>query len=302
MNIPPSGKRSPKNSNHGSPLFRNKPHDPAPKYRKMATSMSTRNLALTSGDLLNVKLLQLFRSGSESEAFANQEVRATALTELTLYRIRDTDIVAMAKTPQTKQAYQGLLIFALTGIAEREIMVRHFRDSTDYSEYNTHREAGPDGRDLAFQPLETWELPDPIYSGSGQALTMPVRHFVMALKKSFRPPWPFSRWIPGLRHAALPAPSFLPPPDKMESSSGQRDGTTTISSLTVDDFGGDKGPGGTGTATSTSTLGDYEAAERTPLIRPIVDTRGTELEVGGGGHDKHHDGTSGLFSFFGLSK
>ena len=279
----------------------------------MGTSMSTRNLALTSGDLLNVKLLQLFRSGSESEAFANQEVRATALTDMTLYRIKDVDIISMAKTPQTKQAYQGLLIYALTGIAEREIMIRHFGNANDYSEYNTHREAGPDGRDFAFQPLEEWEEPDPIYSGSGKALTMPFRHFAMSLYKSYRPPWPIIRWIPGLRHAALPAPSFMPPPDKTESSSGQKDGTTTISSLTAEDYGG---TGGTGTGRSTSTFGDEEgrissggttkAEEATPLIRPIIDTRGTALEVRAGGGDgnaaeKHQDGASGLFSFFGFS-
>jgi hypothetical protein len=259
--------------------------------------------------MLNVKLLQLFRSGSESEAFANQEVRATALTDMSMYRIRDVDIISMAKTPQTKQAYQGLLIFALTGIAEREIMVRHFHNSSDYSEYNTHREAGPDGRDLAFQPLEKWEEPDPIYSGSGKALTMPIRHFAMALKTSFRPPWPIIRWIPGLRHAALPAPSFLPSPGK----NGQKDGTTTISSLTVDDFGG---PGVSGTGRSNSTIDDDEiggfggtkAAESTPLIRPIVDTRGSALELRGGGdesdgaNENHRAGASGLLSFFGLSK
>jgi hypothetical protein len=171
---------------------------------------SRRSLALASGDVINVKALQLFRKGSQSEAFASQSVTATALTDMRLYRIKDVDIVSMAQKPQTKQAYQGLLIYVLTSIAEREIMNRHFAGSNEYSDDSSHREAkGNDGRDSAFQPLEEWEYPQPVISGSGMALTIPFQHFMMALKQSYRPPWPMSQWEPGLRHSALPAPHLL---------------------------------------------------------------------------------------------
>jgi hypothetical protein len=70
------------------------------------STMTQRTLALSSGEMINIKVLQLFRAGSESEAFANQTVTATAATDMTCYMIRDVDVQTMAKTPQTKNAYQ----------------------------------------------------------------------------------------------------------------------------------------------------------------------------------------------------
>ncbi|KAG7374862.1 hypothetical protein IV203_013957 [Nitzschia inconspicua] len=292
------------------------------KFEKSASaaSMTQRSLALTSGDMINIKTLQLFRSGSESEAFANQTVHATAVTDMTLYRIRDVDLRTMARTPQTKNAYQGLLIFALTGVAEREIMVRHFSDCGDYSEYNTHRELGPDGRDLSFQPLEAWEEPNPLISGSGKALTMPVRHFLRALQTSFRPPWPIIRWIPGLRHAALPAPHLCPPEETLLT---RKD---TISSLTNDY------DAPSNTATTATTTGDKHDKsndnggttinETTPLMVVDPSSAGgsaradpTGMEVSdGSAMDPDHatttassssgdgGGGGGLFWFFGAGR
>ena len=161
-------------------------------------------LSLTSGEIINIKLLHLFRQGAECEAFANQTVDAVCITDVTLYKITSPNIRAMAMQPQTKQAYQGLLIFALTNVAERAIL-----DAHQMTRAYEHK-LGPDGRDPAFGLLEEWEEPKPIYSGSGNALTVPLQHFLASLKASYRPPWPIIRWIPGLRHAALPAPHLLP--------------------------------------------------------------------------------------------
>jgi hypothetical protein len=270
------------------------------EFQKMAStssSMTQRNLALTSGDMINIKTLQLFRSGSESEAFANQTVDATAVTDMTLYRIRDVDLRIMAQTPQTKNAYQGLLIFALTGVAEREIMVRHFSDNSagggggggggDYSEYNSHRELGPDGRDLSFQPLQDWEEPNPLISGSGKALHMPVQHFLSALKSSYRPPWPIIRWIPGLRHAALPAPHLCPPEETLLT---RKD---TISSLTNDGFDGGNG--------KSSSSGAVVTNETTPLVvstSTSKDPTGMEVSDGSAADAETHKRSGrGFFSF-----
>jgi hypothetical protein len=266
----------------GTPYSQKKKH-----FQKMSSTSSTtthRNLALTSGDIINIKCLQLFRDGSESEAFANQTVNATALTDMTMYRIRDVDIKSMAQTPQTKNAYQGLLIFALTGVAEKEIMVRHFAECGDYSDYNTHRDLGPDGRDYAFQPLEDWEEPDPLVSGSGKALTMPVRHFLRALESSYRPPWPIIRWIPGLRHAALPAPHLCPPEDKLLT---RKD---TISSLT-NEFG--EPVTETTPAVAAVNYGSTDSNDVTPLM--ANDPSGMEVENG----SAEQQGGRGGFWFFG---
>jgi hypothetical protein len=82
-------------------------------FQKNASNVSTgtttvthRNLALSSGEMINIKVLQLFRAGSESEAFANQTVSATAATDMTCYKINDVDIQTMATRPQTKNAFQ----------------------------------------------------------------------------------------------------------------------------------------------------------------------------------------------------
>lgn len=270
-------------------------------FKKVSSTMSQRSLALASGDMINVKALQLFRQGSESEAFANQTVNATAMTDMSLYRIKDVDVVSMARTLQTKQAYQGLLIFALTNIAEREIMIKHFAGSGDYSEFNTHREAGPDGRDLAFQPLQDWELPKPVMSGSGMALTIPFKHFAMALKNSFRPPWPIVRWVPGLRHAAMPAPHLLPPEGIMST---QKD---NISSLTDDfdsDHNGSKG-GDVPFYGSTINAGELEPILSARLME-LESARLMELDDGGSenkpaGEQKNPGGGHSFWSLFGAN-
>jgi hypothetical protein len=250
-----------------------------------STTMSQRNLLLTSGEMINIKVLQLFRAGTESEAFANQTVNATAVTDMTLYRISDVDVISMAKTPQTKNAYQGLLIYALTGVAEREIMISHFCKGGSFSEYNTRREKGPDGRDFAFQPLEDWEEPNPLISGSGKALTMPIRHFASALKTSFRPPWPIIRWIPGLRHAALPAPHLCPPED---ASSSVKD---TISTLTQDY---DNRTGERALAANANETNNYGSTDMTPLV---ADPRGMEVEDGSAKHHSNESSGRGYWFF-----
>jgi hypothetical protein len=264
--------------------------------------------------MINIKVLQLFRAGSESEAFANQTVSATAATDMMCYKINDVDIQTMATRPQTKNAFQvkgffflalsaiilchtitqkfpfylpsiflslqGLLIFALTGVAEREIMIRHFSETGEFNDYTTVRQVGPDGRDMAYQPLEEWEEPDPLISGSGKALTMPVRHFLNALRASYRPPWPIIRWIPGLRHAALPAPHLCPPE---ASASSQKD---TISTLTNNDFD-ESGENATNTHVAAS------ATEKTPLVVS------TGIEVEDGSAKQQHRSGGGVFWFFG---
>jgi len=208
----------------------------------ISETMSRCRLKLTSGDILNVKYLHMFRAGSESEAFANQSIEATAETDMTLYRIRDSDILSLAKTGQTKNAYQGLLIFALTAVAEREIIDRHFADAngrggaTNDDGASTHRELGEDGRDVAFQPLREWEEPNPLLSGSGGAFRMPLHHFGAALKNSFKPPPPLLKWIPGLRHSMLPAPHLCPPAETLMSKKDE------VSSLTQEANGDDKVP------------------------------------------------------------
>jgi hypothetical protein len=172
-----------------------------------------------------------------------------------------------------------LLIFALTGVAEREIMIRHFSETGEFNDYMTVRQVGPDGRDMAYQPLEDWEEPDPLISGSGKALTMPVRHFLNALKASYRPPWPIIRWIPGLRHAALPAPHLCPPE---ASASSQKD---TISTLTNDfDESGEN---------ATNTHVAASATEKTPLVVS------TGVEVEDGSAKQQHRSGGGVFWFFG---
>jgi hypothetical protein len=113
-------------------------------------------------------------------------------------------VLEIARQPQTKQAYQGLLIFVLTRIAERAVLQKQDgQDGETNDNDSTHQH---NQRNPAFFELEAWEEPDPLISGSGKALTVPVQHVIASLRKSYRPPWPFSRWIPGLRHAALSAP------------------------------------------------------------------------------------------------
>lgn len=92
-----------------------------------------------------------------------------------------------------------MLIFVLTRIAERAILNQEkgFR-------FDSNQKRNP-----AFLPLEDWEEPNPLYPGSGKALSMPWRHFYASFCRSFRPPWPIIRWIPGLRHSFLPAPHFV---------------------------------------------------------------------------------------------
>ena len=160
----------------------------------------TKELLLGSGEAVHVKWLHLFRQASQSEAFAAQTVRAVAETDMRVYKCTPTDIEAIARQPQTKQAYQGLLIFVLTRIAERAILEE--RGIPEAPVVQLHP---------AFGPLEAWEEPSPLNSGSGKALQMPVRHFWTSLQRSFRPPYPIIRWIPGLRHANLPAPHSVPP-------------------------------------------------------------------------------------------
>jgi hypothetical protein len=60
-----------------------------------------------------------------------------------------------------------------------------------------------------FGPLEDWEQPNPLSSGSGRAARRPLRHLIKSAVKSFLPPWPFHRWVPCLRHSQLPAPHFM---------------------------------------------------------------------------------------------
>lgn len=155
------------------------------------------NITLSSGEVINVKYLHLFRQ-AECEAFADQTVKAVALTDMTLYKCTPEDIEAIATQPQTTRGYQGLLIFVLTRIAERAILNQ---------EIGFHPN-GITGRNAAFLPLEPWEEPSPLHPGSGKALSRPWQHFTNSFWKSFRPPFPIIKWIPGLRHAFLPAPHF----------------------------------------------------------------------------------------------
>jgi hypothetical protein len=166
----------------------------------------TQVLLLGSGEAIHFRHLHLFRQGAECEAFAEQTVHAVAQTKMKLYKTRPSDIQAIARQPQTKQAYQGLLIFVLTRIAERAIL-----QGRDMDEYNQSVRAVEHHWHPAFQPLAPWEEADFRNSGSGKALEHPIQHFAVALQRSFRPPYPFIRWIPGLRHAGLPAPHHLPP-------------------------------------------------------------------------------------------
>lgn len=219
---------------------------PVKKNMKQETQQT---LSLTSGEIINVKLLHLFSQGAECEAFASQTVNATCVTDVTVYRIHAKEICAMALQPQTKQAFQGLLIFALTNVAERALLDAHYK----YKSFAYERRLGPDGRDPAFQPLEEWEEPQAIHSGSGKALTIPLQHFWYSLKKSFRPPWPILKWMPGLRHAALPAPHLLPGMSKHGGSRGN-------SKLDRGGYGSTMGTAST-SSSSSSTTGAVEERE-----------------------------------------
>ena len=167
----------------------------------------TQILLLGSGEAIHIKHLHLFRQAAECEAFAEQTVHAVALTPMKLYKCRPDDMQAIARQPQTKQAYHGLLIFILTRIAERAILQE--RDMDHYN--HSIRARRPQEWHAAFLPLPPWEEPDFRNAGSGKALEHPLWHFGVALQRSFRPPYPFIRWIPGLRHSGLPAPYDLPP-------------------------------------------------------------------------------------------
>lgn len=41
-----------------------------------------------------------------------------------------------------------------------------------------------------FSPLKSWELPDPLSLGSGEAAHHPVQHLLRTMPKSWNPPWP----------------------------------------------------------------------------------------------------------------
>jgi hypothetical protein len=165
-----------------------------------------RNILLRSGEVIHVEFLHSFRQAKACEVFPEQTIHAVCVSdEMKLYKCRAVDMLEIARQPQTKQAYQGLLIFVLTRIAERAVLQKqdHGQDGETNDNDSTHQH---NQRNPAFFELEAWEEPDPLISGSGKALTVPVQHVIASLRKSYRPPWPFSRWIPGLRHAALSAP------------------------------------------------------------------------------------------------
>jgi len=159
----------------------------------------TKEIALGSGEVIHVKGLNIFKQ-AQCEAFAEQTVHAVVSSEsMRVYRCSREDMDAIARQPQTKQAYQGLLIFVLTRISERAIL------------QNVDIPSNPStGLHPAFLPLEDWEEPDPMNSGSGKALDFPIQHFVTSLRRSYRPPYPMIKWIPGLRHSTLPAPHHCP--------------------------------------------------------------------------------------------
>lgn len=61
-------------------------------------STSVYPLPLCSRDIINTKYSNLFLAGSEIEAFANQTMEATAVTDMAWYRIHSNDIYALAET------------------------------------------------------------------------------------------------------------------------------------------------------------------------------------------------------------
>lgn len=146
---------------------------------------------LASGEMFDLKDLGLVRTES---IFDNSSVRCTALCASRLFQIRKDHLVKIAKNPLSKSVFQALLINNLMYMVE------------SYRELNQIRHSDDNYCNKIFDPLETWEQPEPHLSGSGEALQRPLQHIWRAIRGSFGLPWPFSRHPVGLRQTQLPPP------------------------------------------------------------------------------------------------
>ena len=182
---------------------------------KVEMRNSSRLYYLHSGGFLGIQQLHLFHNEGANFS-SNHSARVTCMTDVTIYRCSEGEITALAKCPETKSAFQALLIYALTDLAERLIVV-------PVDERNMVQ---PTERSPIFSPLEEWEKPECQCAGSGEALHNPLYHILSSAVNSFLAPWPFHKWLPGLRHSKMPAPHLCP---AKETNDNQNDVTEETS-------------------------------------------------------------------------
>jgi hypothetical protein len=195
-----------------------------------ATDNKGNSMVIPSGGVVGIRHLHLFsHRGRGYKAFEHLDVQAECLTGVTAYRCTKKDMEGLATTSQTKLAWQALLIHGLTEFSEQLYDSKNQTNNDGDDDNNSTTNDIIDGvaiidveRNDVFGPLEDWEQPNPLSSGSGRAARRPLRHLIKSAVKSFLPPWPFYRWVPCLRHSQLPAPHF------MSAAAGSGDNAETL--------------------------------------------------------------------------
>ena len=175
-----------------------------------------------SGQLFDFRALGLL---VDNRSLAKHKLKAVVtVSDVTLFRFPKEEMPKIANHPSTRLMWKELLMENLLRIVQG-YFDRRMRMNPVLVEY-VHP---------IFNPLESWEEPDPLRAGSGLAMKHPLQHIWSSMKWSFAPPWPFKGPPEGLRHTQLLAPgrvSGMPPRrlmDKDETESLFSAGSSMVS-------------------------------------------------------------------------
>lgn len=158
---------------------------------------------MVSGEMFDLNFLGLF---SEKTVFERTRIKCKSITRTKLFRIHRDDMQTIAQNRLAKGIWQALLINQLSFIVE------------SYAERSPISRLAEEKHDRIFEPLEHWELPPSVLSGSGAALKQSLAHLIHYIRVSFSPPLPFAGHPTGIRQTQLPTPpqrGTYDQPDKM---------------------------------------------------------------------------------------
>jgi len=152
-----------------------------------------------SSEMFDIQYLGMFHQGS---VFERSEVRCRSLTHIKLFQFSRDDIVKISHSPLVKGVLQALLINNLSFVIEsyRSSIVEQHKNAENPERFAEHY------CDEIFSPLADWEKPKSVFSGSGEALSNPIRHLIHCMHRSFSLPWPVSGHLIGIRQTLLPSP------------------------------------------------------------------------------------------------
>uniref|UniRef100_A0A7S3DS61 POPDC1-3 domain-containing protein n=1 Tax=Entomoneis paludosa TaxID=265537 RepID=A0A7S3DS61_9STRA len=162
-----------------------------------------RGRVLVSGEMFDLKCLSLF-APLGNPIFGTTSIQCHSLTPCKLFCISRTNMEQIAQHRLAKGLWQALLINQLSFIVET------------YSNGLALSKLAETQQDVIFKPLELWEEPKAVLSGSGRALEHGfgvVRHLGYYLWHAFSPPLPLAGHFTGLRQTQLPPPPH-PLPDE----------------------------------------------------------------------------------------